>query len=193
MKTTLTLLAASLALASVAQDAQRSRTIPMLKLTNLHSSVAQGADTTSFEGKKLPPIKMTTTTGAKVTNKKLHGKVAIIDFWATWCGPCKLTSPVMQKLYNKYHSRGLVVIGADGWEHDTPATAAKAVGYASEHHYKYTFTYGNDDLMKSLKVSGIPTMLVVDKKGVIRKVAIGFDDSLQGNLEKVIEPLLAAK
>jgi len=141
-----------------------------------------------WQGKMLPPIKMTTVSGRKITNRTLKGKVVIIDFWATWCGPCKEASPVMQKMQKKYGKRGLVVIGADVWEKSNPKQAAQ--GYSKEHGYTYTFTYNNDDLAKKLQIEGIPTMLIVDRHGKIARVQVGYGSDLESILEGTLSKLL---
>src|SRR5690606_27754000 len=54
-----------------------------------------------------------TTEGRTLTNKSLAGRVVLLDFWATWCGPCKAASPTMESLYKTHNKNGLVVIGVD--------------------------------------------------------------------------------
>jgi thiol-disulfide isomerase/thioredoxin len=142
----------------------------------------------AWQGKALPHINMTAVSGRKITNRTLRGKVVIIDFWATWCGPCKAASPVIQKMQSKYGKRGLVVIGADVWEQNKTSKPAK--DYAKAHGYTYTFTYNNDDLAKKLSIEGIPTMLIVNRHGRIARVQVGYGSDLESILEKTLSKLL---
>ena len=143
--------------------------------------------------KPLPHFKLPRLTGGTLTNSKLKGKVAIIDFWASWCGPCKMASPIMQELHRKYKSKGLIVLGANTSERKdgVPVKSKEfAAEYVAEHHYTYPMVYGSDDFKNACKVSGIPTILVVDKRGIVRLVQVGFAYNLQEILEKTITPLL---
>jgi thiol-disulfide isomerase/thioredoxin len=137
---------------------------------------------------------MTDLHGNQLTNDNLRGKVLLIDFWATWCEPCRKASPVLQALHDQYAPRGLVVIGADTGERDVLGrplrTKEPAEAYAREHGYTYTFTYGNDAFERACRVEGIPAMVVADRQGVVAKVQVGFEDGLPSTLEKVIKPLL---
>jgi cytochrome c biogenesis protein CcmG, thiol:disulfide interchange protein DsbE len=132
--------------------------------------------------------------GRELTSASLRGKVVILNFWATWCGPCRVASPIMQQLHDKYGERGLVVIGANMAERDKDRkplkTKDKAEEYAKEHKFTYMFTYANDDFAKACQVSGIPTMLIVDRKGVVRKVQVGAGPNLFKDLETAVLPLL---
>lgn len=142
-----------------------------------------------WKGKAMPAFKMTDTKGKVHTNSSLKGKVVLLDFWATWCGPCKAASPTMQKLHTKYASKGLVVVGANVFEQG-PKAATAAADYAKEHKYTYTFTKGNDALAAKLGINGIPAFLFIDRKGVIREVQVGFDESLAGKFEQTVQKLL---
>ncbi|MGE0002785.1 MAG: TlpA family protein disulfide reductase [Fimbriimonadaceae bacterium] len=129
---------------------------------------------TDFIGKTMPKFEMTALDGTKVNNETLKGKAYILDFWATWCGPCKKAAPTMQELHAKYNESGLVVIGANTFERaEGPDNAKK---YKAEHGYGYLFTYGNDDFAKSLNIQGIPTFFFVDKDGMVSDVIVGFTD-----------------
>jgi len=155
------------------------------------AAVAQEFPVQQFQNKPMPSFKMTDTAWKTHTNASLKGKVVLIDFWATWCGPCKQAMPMLERLHKKYSAKGLVVIGADVLERTNKENAA--VGFKKASGYTYTFTKNtadNDALVPKLKIQGIPTMLLIDKKGVIRQVNVGFDPSEESVLGKKIEQLL---
>ncbi len=188
-------IAFSLALVAVVAVAQREEIrVPAAKIKPMPSVGQPGQGPERLAGTTPADWKMTTIDGKSLTGKGLRGKVVLVDFWATWCGPCKKASPIMESLHKKYGKQGLVVIGANTSERDSDGRPVKwanaAKEYKKEHGYTYTFTWGNDDLKKKWGVQGIPTMFVIDKKGVVKKVLVGFDDKLEANLEAVIKPLL---
>jgi len=141
-----------------------------------------------MEGKPLPAFEMRTVDNRKIDNATIKGKAALIDFWATWCGPCKKASPLLQELHSKYASKGLVVIGANGLEDE--AGPGAAAGYAKEHKYTYVFTHSNDGLMSKWAVQALPTMLIVDRNGKVVKVQIGFNDKVGAQMASTIEKLV---
>ncbi|MBS1714463.1 MAG: TlpA family protein disulfide reductase [Armatimonadetes bacterium] len=141
-----------------------------------------------MEGKPLPAFAMRTVDNKKVDNATIKGKPVLIDFWATWCGPCKKASPLLQQLHTKYKSKGLVVIGANGLEDESGPSAAS--GYAREHKYTYVFTHSNDGLMSKWAVQALPTMLLVDRTGKVVKVQIGYSDKVGTQLSTLVEQLV---
>lgn len=155
-------------------------------------AAAQNKDVQSLQGKPLPALKMTDTTGKVHTNKSLRGKVVLLDFWATWCGPCKMASPTIQKLHTKYGKKGLMAFGANVFEDTDKLGAPKK--YAREHKYTYRFTANNDAFANSVGISSIPAFLLVDKKGIVRLVQIGFNPQATPKvLETTIQKLLAER
>jgi thiol-disulfide isomerase/thioredoxin len=167
-RTILTFAAAALALGAISQGSN-----PLAKL----------------EGKPAPAFKMTDINGKVLTNQNLKGKVVLLDFWATWCGPCKAASPTMQALHKKYASKGLVVVGANTF--DGSDGKQKSVKYAKEHNYSYTFTYGNDQFASSLGIRGIPAFIYIGKDGKIAKTQIGFGESMAPQMEATVKGLLS--
>jgi len=149
-------------------------------------------DTKSFVGKPMPKFALTTVQGASLTNENLRGKPVLFDFWATWCGPCKAAAPHVQAIYEKYKARGLVVIGANVFEGrgGQPTGPKPALDYATEHKYTYAFTYDSDALAKALAVNGIPTFVLMDPKGTIDSVWVGFGKNTGEQIEARVQTML---
>ncbi|MEO7453347.1 MAG: TlpA disulfide reductase family protein [Fimbriimonadales bacterium] len=147
----------------------------------LAQTPAVGPNFADLKGKKAV-YSMIDTNGKAVTNETLKGKVVLIDFWATWCGPCKAASPTIQMLHEKYGKDGLVVIGANAFERTDPDGAA--AGYSKEHSYTYMMTVKNDALAKSWGVKGIPAFVVIGKTGVVELAQTGFG---KGKTDVILE------
>lgn len=143
-------------------------------------------------GKAVPTFSMKSTAGKTINNSSIKGKVVVLDFWATWCGPCKAASPSMQALHKKYSSKGAMIIGAGGMENKKgPDLSAK---YAKDNKYTYTFTYDNDQMMKDWGIESIPQFIIIDKKGKVRYSITGWDKNKSAaQFDKYVSALLAEK
>lgn len=141
-----------------------------------------------LQGKALPAFSMKGIDGKPVTNATIKGKVAIFDFWATWCGPCMKASPLMDSLYKKYGRQGLVVIGAKVLDDN-----GSAVEYKKKHGYSYLFTTGGETLMQPFGFKGIPAFVIVGRDGKVAKVQMGYGPELDAVFEKTVKSLLAAR
>jgi len=100
--------------------------------------------------------------GEEVQLQKSRGKVILLDFWATWCPPCRAYLPHTESTWKKYRDKGLVVVGV----HDTMGSKG-AAGYMKEHNF--TFPTGLDDgrTSQAYNVVAIPTYYLIDKEGNI--------------------------
>lgn len=123
-------------------------------------------------------------------------KVYVVEFWATWCGPCKVSIPHLNEIHNKFKDKGLIVIGQDCWENDESLVAPflKSMGEKMTYRVVLDDKAGADNdrgmmaktWMDAAGQSGIPTAFIVDKKGLI--AWIGHPMELT---EKLIEDVLA--
>jgi thiol-disulfide isomerase/thioredoxin len=130
---------------------------------------------------------LTTSDGQAIESGKLRGKVVLIDCWASWCGPCLREMPEVKKVYEKYHNKGLEVIGLS-LDQD-PKAAAAAV---KKHAIPWLLVIvppgeeARELWTQAARIESIPRLLVVGRKGVLRA-----DLSSARDLEKVVAGLLA--
>jgi peroxiredoxin len=130
--------------------------------------------------------------GRKVSAADFDGKVLIVDFWATWCPPCRKEVPGFIQLQKQYADKGLVVLGfsmdKDPQTHDR---------WIKEQGLNYLSIYANTDEGRAVvdqfqkvigEISGIPTTLVIDRKGQIVFTHVGY--ASPEDFEKVFKPLL---
>jgi thiol-disulfide isomerase/thioredoxin len=137
-------------------------------------------------GDAAPDFKLKDLAGSEVSLASLKGKVVLLDFWATWCGPCKAAMPTMQKLHDEYGSKGVVILGVNTWEQK--ADAAK--DYMASKKFTYGCLLRGDDLAAAYGIKGIPTLVVIGKDGKIAEIEVGLSDPSGGALRKALDALL---
>jgi thiol-disulfide isomerase/thioredoxin len=124
----------------------------------------------------------------------LKGKVVLLDFWATWCGPCIAAIPQMKELYSKYSDKGVVIVGvtryygvAKGQQVTTLQELSFLESFRKEYALPYSFAVADTDTnMINYAVPAIPTTVLIDRKGVVRFIGTGYG----GNGEKKLGDLL---
>ncbi len=126
--------------------------------------------------------------GKKVNLSDLKNKVVIVDFWATWCGPCIASFPGMQQMVTKYKDDPEVkFVFIDTWE-DGDKKEKAATDFMAKYKYDFHVLMDNDNkVVESFKVSGIPTKFVVDKNGITRFKSVGYG----GSIDKLMSELTA--
>ena len=150
-----------------------------------------------------PAFSLTNLKGETVSLASLKGKIVILDYWATWCGPCVASFPGMQKAMAKYSSNpNVVFLFVNTWQ--TEDNREKLVtDFIAEKKYNFNVLYDTKnakdpskfDVVSAYKVDGIPTKFVIDGEGNIRFKAVGFSGSDDGVVKEIdaMVGLLAAK
>jgi len=120
---------------------------------------------------KAPDFSLKTSSGKKITLSKLRGKLVVVNFWATWCGPCRAEIPGFMDVYEKYKSKGLEIVGVSldegGWNDVKP--------FVKQFNIPYPIVLGNQRVAEKYgNIEAIPTTFIVDKDGNIVSRHIGY-------------------
>jgi len=153
----------------------------------MKDQLAEAKKLRSLENKPLT-IAGVRDNGNQLSTADWKGKVILVDFWATWCGPCRAELPRVKKAYADFHDKGLEVLGVSC---DNDANdLAQFLKTNPDMPWPQLFdakTPGWHPLAKSYGINGIPTMFLIDKKGIVRSV------TARENFEDEIPKLLAEK
>ncbi len=140
-------------------------------------------------GLSVPEVELTmfSTRGGTVTPSTHRGKVVLIDFWATFCRPCKASFPRLQALSEKYQARGLVVLGVS--EDESPESVVPA--FLKETGAMFPIAVDTDQkAARAFKVTAMPTEVLIDRKGVVRFRHEGLGDGELDHIEAELQALL---
>ena len=146
-------------------------------------------DEVSAVGSTAPDFRVQTLVAPATATSlaKRRGKVVLLDFWATWCGPCKQILPVVEALGEKYKGQGLEVMAITD-------EAREIVGLSEKHHPHRVPVYLDADgsAHKAFGVASLPTLLVVDRQGHIVYGKSGVGESTPAEMEAAIAKALGA-
>ncbi len=134
---------------------------------------------------KAPDVSVTTADGKTLKLSDLKGKVVVINFWATWCPPCRAEIPGFIEVYDKFKSKGLEIVGISldqkGWDVVKPFIKKQSIPYPiAIDDGKIASKFG--------KIGSIPTTYFIDKKGIIVKDHVGYMS--KEDFMKVVKELL---
>jgi thiol-disulfide isomerase/thioredoxin len=139
--------------------------------------------------------------GDKKTLAAYRGKVVLLDFWATWCGPCYTAFPSLSEWQKEYKDQGLVVLGLSRYEgrvEGAPAQPPAELAYLKRFRVKEKLTYellvaADPTNQLTYGATGLPTAVLIDRKGVIRLIETGTSETRLEEMHRIIRKLLAEK
>lgn len=164
-------------------------TLNLVSLLLLAPHLAKGADEADLAkvGQEAPSFKVMTLDNKPFSLEDCHGKVVLVNFFATWCGPCNLEMPLLDKeVYQKFKDRGLVFI-AIGREH-TNAELAKF-----QNEKKFTFPLAGDpkrEVFAKYARANIPRNYLINKQGRIAYQSMGYSDDMVAEISAAVRRAL---
>jgi cytochrome c biogenesis protein CcmG/thiol:disulfide interchange protein DsbE len=156
----------------------------LLAAAFLAAPLAQAADA----GQQAPAFALPTAKGDTIALDKLRGKVVYVDFWASWCGPCRRSFPWMNEMQQKYGPRGFTVVAIN-----VDKKRSDAERFLVQNPANFTVVYDEaGSTPAAYGVKGMPSSYLIDARGNVTFVERGFLDESKAELESRVAALVAA-
>ncbi len=177
------------------QDIYAKLNLPENEFENIRKQYAESAAQKDrdeviamFGDTRAMDFTLTNLEGAEVALSDYTGKVVVLDFWATWCGPCISSFPHMQELVDQFKDEDVEFFFIDSWESTEPdKTKEKVDQFLEENKYNFNVLFDyNDEVISTYKVLGIPSRFLIDKSGNIRAI-IRYSDDLAAMIHESLE------
>lgn len=162
-----------------------NRKIVALFAALLAVAVLAGCTAPANTASEVPQFSFSSLDGKTVAMKDLASKVVIVDFWATWCGPCREEIPHLNELYSKLKGKGLEIVGVSM---DTDGTDG-VKDFAREFRIQYPIVMGDEKVAESFGgIIGLPTTFIIDRQGKVAKKYIGLPPA--DDMTKIVHELV---
>ena len=150
-------------------------------------ALAQPAAAVLQKGQPAPPIKVVSTSGQQISLANYKGYVLVLDFFASWCHPCRESIPHFLELNRTYGKQGLQILGMSVDEE----AGKELKAFIAEQKLTYPVALANEDLQADYGLRSVPTVFVINKKGIVAEKYQGFNAETRKSMDALIKKLLA--
>ncbi|MCS6963028.1 peroxiredoxin [Thermoflexus sp.] len=141
-------------------------------------------------GYRAPRFSLRNLEGKTLSLSDLQGRAVVLNFWATWCPPCRAEMPAFQRLYARYADQGLMVIGVNATMGDD---LAAVLAFRQDYHLTFPILLDETgEVNRSYRVTALPTTFFIDPQGIVRDVVVGGPLS-EAAIEARLSTLLPAR
>lgn len=138
------------------------------------------------ENSPAPDFVLKSRSGTNVRLSELRGQVVMINFWATWCGPCRQEMPLLEMLYQRYRKLGFTLLGVNVEESPSPAA-----GFLRDVEVSFPVLFDSDNVVSRLyEVSGMPSTVLIDRDGRVRFAHTGYVPGDETKYSRMVRTLI---
>jgi len=143
-----------------------------------------------FVGRPAPDFHLKDLDGHDLQLSSFKGNIVVLDFWATWCGPCRAEIPMIESLSKQFASKGVVFVGIDSEE---TAETVRSFVTKNKLTYRIALTTQNDSVIAAYAAVALPTVVVVDRDGIVAEYRVGERSDIQDILHADLHHVLSSK
>jgi peroxiredoxin len=162
-------------------------TTRLLLLTVLSTVAALTATATTLQtGAPAPAFQLNSNAGKPLALADFRGQIVLLNFWASWCGPCRQEMPILEQLNRQYHGKGVALLGVN-----VEPDSAAAVQWLKATPVTFPILFDTDSKVSKLyEVAGMPNTVIIDRKGLVRYIHRGYAAGAENDYLNQIRALI---
>jgi len=159
----------------------------LLALTALSAALTLTAAAAALQsGAPAPAFQLNSNTGKPLALADFKGQIVLLNFWASWCGPCRQEMPILEQLNRQYHAKGVTLLGIN-----VEPDSAAAVDWLKATPVTFPILFDTDSKVSSLyEVAGMPNTVIIDRKGQVRYIHRGYSAGAENDYLNQIRMLI---
>ena len=159
----------------------------LLTLTALSAAATLTAAAATLQsGAPAPAFQLNSNTGKPLALADFKGQIVLLNFWASWCGPCRQEMPILEQLNRQYHGKGVTLLGIN-----VEPDSAAAVDWLKATPVTFPILFDTESKVSNLyEVAGMPNTVIVDRKGVVRYIHRGYSAGAENDYLNQIRALI---
>jgi peroxiredoxin len=160
--------------------------IRTLSVIGLGALACAAAAATLQVGAPAPAFQLNSSAGKPVALSEFKGQIVLLNFWASWCGPCRQEMPILEQLNRQYHAKGVALLGVN-----VEPDSAAATNWLKATPVTFPILFDTDSKVSQLySVQGMPNTVIVDRKGVVRYIHRGYNAGAENEYLDQIRSLI---